>query len=85
MIRSSDPQIGANQLEFNYQEIEHTLVSVETAGGGVLVIQSKFGLLETRLTMNLSVRKRRDDTSRTIDSDDCIGGSGDGDGIYQES
>ena len=86
MIRSSDPQIGANQLEFNYQEIEHTLVSVETGEGPwVLVIQSKFGLLETRLTMNLSVRKRRDVTSRTIDSDDCIGGSGDADGIYQES
>ena len=86
MIRSSDPQIGANQLEFNYQEIEHTLVSVETREGPrVLVIQSKFGLLETWLTMNLSVRKRRNDTSRTIDSDDCIGGSGDGDGIYQES
>lgn len=32
MIGSSDPQIGANQLEFNYQEIEHTLVSVETGG-----------------------------------------------------
>ena len=43
MIRSSDPQIGANQLEFNYQEIEHTLVSVETAGGGrgSSVIRSK--------------------------------------------
>ena len=35
--------------------------------------------------MNLSVRKRRNDNSRTIDSDDCIGGSGDADGIYQES
>ena len=32
VIGSSDPQIGANQLEFNYQEIEHTLVSVETGG-----------------------------------------------------
>ena len=61
-------------------------MSVETGEGPrVLVIQSKFGLLETWLTMNLSVRKRRDDTSRNIDSDDCIGGSGDGDGIYQES
>ena len=86
MIRSSDPQIGANQLEFNYQEIEHTLVSVETGEGPrVLVIQSKFGLLETRLTMNLSVRKCCNDTSRTTDSDYCIGGSGDADGIYQES
>ena len=86
LIGSSDPQIGANQLEFNYQEIEHTLMSVETVEGPrVLAIQGKFGLLETWLTMNLSVRKRRNDTSRTIDSDDCIGGSGDGDGIYQES
>ena len=35
--------------------------------------------------MNLSVLKRRNDISRTIDSDDCIGGSGEVDGIYQES